>query len=85
MKRSFVVVTDAVVDVQLGAELPGVARVEEPGVDEDLTVWVADGDGGTGGHSSEVVGQSIAVAVKPIGVSCRSICLRHCLGAVEGE
>ncbi len=50
VERTLVVVADAVVDVEFGGELPGVAGVEEPGVDEDLALGIANGDGGGGGR-----------------------------------
>ena len=74
MERAFVVVADAVVDVELGRELPGVAGVEEPGVDEDLALGIADGDGGGGGLAGEEVGERADVAGR-----------RRRVTAVEGE
>jgi hypothetical protein len=42
VEGTLVVVADAVVDVEFRAQLPGIAGVEEPGVDEDLTLWVSN-------------------------------------------
>ena len=52
-----VVVADAVVDVEARGELPGVTGVEEEGIDEDLALGVADGDGGGGEAAGEEVGE----------------------------
>ena len=75
MERAFIVVANAIVDVDLWAELPGISGVEEPGVDEDLALWVTDGDAGGGGFAGEEVGEGINTA----GASGDD------LAAVEGE
>ena len=75
MEWPFVVVADAVVEVQLGSELPGISGVEEPGVDKDLTFGIADGDAGGRGLACEEVGEGVDAA----GASGDD------LAAIEGE
>ena len=71
MERTFIVVANSVVHVELWCELEGVAGVEEPGIDEDLALGISDGDAGGRGLASQEVGERITIAVQTVRVRCR--------------
>ena len=72
--------------------LPGIAGVEEEGVDEDLALGVTDLDAGRGGEAGEEVGKGSDVAIRSEAALGARVCLADrrvdlvgYAGAVEGE
>lgn len=85
MERTFEVVTEAVVQVELRIELPRVAGVEEPRIYKYLALLISLDDRCVRGLASKKVGESVAIAVISIWISRRAFVGRKNLAAIECE
>src|ERR1700733_2076585 len=83
MQRAFIVITQAVIDVQFRAQLPGVLREEVEGIHEDLALGITQGNRGCRNIPRQKIGQSIDARIARVPRYAPSRC--GPLRAIEGK